>query len=154
MRFKILLMIAVSAIFTSGVIVAILIPTFNSMMTSTNLDYLLDMSKSYGKVMDDSYNALHDDILVYDNLNDMLGKVKISGLSTSYAYVVDGSGIMLYHPTQDKVGNPVENEMVKGLVSSIGAGKDLSGQEDQRKNQNGFLPCRTEQPLHPYRNSR
>ncbi len=130
MRFKILLMIAVSAIFTSGVIVAILIPTFNSMMTSTNLDYLLDMSKSYGKVMDDSYNALHDDILVYDNLNDMLGKVKISGLSTSYAYVVDGSGIMLYHPTQEKVGNPVENEMVKGLVSSISAGKDLSGETD------------------------
>ena len=130
MRFKILLMIAVSAIFTSGVIVAILIPTFNSMMTSTNLDYLLDMSKSYGKVMDDSYNALHDDILVYDNLNDMLGKVKISGLSTSYAYVVDGDGIMLYHPTQDKVGNPVENVMVKGLVSDIQGGKDISGQED------------------------
>ena len=130
MRFKILLMIAVSAIFTSGVIVAILIPTFNSMMTSTNLDYLLDMSKSYGKVMDDSYNALSDDILVYDNLNDMLGKVKISGLSTSYAYVVDGDGVMLYHPTQDKVGNPVENAMVKGLVSDIQSGKDLSGNED------------------------
>ena len=130
MRFKILLMIAVSAIFTSGIIVAILIPTFNSMMTSTNLDYLLDMSKSYGKVMDDAYNALGDDMLTYEELDSMLGKVKISGLSTSYAYVVDASGTMLYHPTKDKVGNPVENVMVKGLVTDIGAGKDLSGQED------------------------
>ena len=130
MRFKILLMIAVSAIFTSGVIVAILIPTFNSMMTSTNLDYLLDMSKSYGKVMDDSYNALQDQILEYNNLNDMLGNVKISGLSSSYAYVVDGTGTMLYHPTQDKVGNPVENVMVKGLVGDIQSGKDISGNND------------------------
>ncbi len=130
MRFKILLMIAISAIFTSGVIVAILIPTFNSMMTSTNLDYLLDMSKSYGKVMDDSYNALQDQILEYDNLNDMLGQVKISGLSSSYAYVVDGTGTMLYHPTQDKVGNPVENVMVKGLVGDIQSGKDISGNND------------------------
>ena len=130
MRFKILLMIAVSAIFTSGIIVAILIPTFNSMMTSTNLDYLLHMSSSYGKVMDDAYNALGDDMLTYEELDSMLGKVKISGLSTSYAYVVDASGTMLYHPTKDKVGNPVENVMVKGLVTDIGAGKDLSGQED------------------------
>ena len=66
MRFKILLMIAVSAVFTSGVIVAILIPTFNSMMTSTNLDYLHDMSTSYGKVMDDAYNALGEEMLTYD----------------------------------------------------------------------------------------
>jgi len=130
MRFKILLMIAVSAVFTSGVIVAILIPTFNSMMTSTNLDYLHDMSTSYGKVMDDAYNALGEEMLTYEELDNMLGKVKISGLSTSYAYVVDGTGTMLYHPTRDKVGNPVENVMVKGLVSDIGAGKDLSGQED------------------------
>ncbi len=130
MRFKIILMIVVGALFTSGVIIAILIPTFNTMMTNTNLDYLLDMSKSYGKVMDDSYNALQDQILEYDNLNDMLGKVKISGLSTSYAYVVDSSGTMLYHPTQDKVGNPVENAMVKGLVGDMQAGKDLSGNND------------------------
>lgn len=129
MRFKILLMIIVGALFTSGTIIAILIPTFNKMMTSTNLDYLLDMSKSYGKVMDDSYNALQDQILEYETLNDMLGKVKISGLSSSYAYVVDASGTMLYHPTQEKVGNPVENSMVKGLVSDM-ATRDLSGSED------------------------
>ena len=72
MRFKILLMIAVSAIFTSGIIVAILIPTFNSMMTSTNLDYLLDMSKSYGKVMDDAYNALGDIEKAHDDLETCL----------------------------------------------------------------------------------
>ncbi len=130
MRFKIILMIVVGALFTSGVIIAILIPTFNTMMTNTNLDYLLDMSKSYGKVMDDSYNALQDQILEYNNLNDMLGKVKISGLSSSYAYVVDGTGTMLYHPTQDKVGNPVENVMVKGLVGDIQSGKDISGNND------------------------
>lgn len=130
MRFKILLMIVVGALFTSGTIIAILIPTFNKMMTSTNLDYLLDMSKSYGKVMDDSYNALQDQILEYETLNDMLGKVKISGLSSSYAYVVDASGTMLYHPTQEKVGNPVENAMVKGLVGDMQAGRDLSGSED------------------------
>ncbi len=130
MRFKVLLMIAISAVFTSGIIVAILLPTFNSMMSSTNHDYLLDMSKAYGKVMDDSYNALHDGILEYEVLDDMLGEVKISGLSTSYAYVVDSSGTMLYHPTQEKVGNPVENVMVKGLVADIQAGKDLSGDID------------------------
>ena len=131
MRFKILLMIAVSALVVGGVLIVILLPTLRKNIQETNHDYLMDMSVAYGKVVDDAYDALGEGLIGnYDELNSMLSNVKISNLSTSYAYMVSADGTMLYHPTAEKVGNPVENVMVKGLVADIQAGKDLSGQED------------------------
>lgn len=61
--------------------------------------------------------------LTYDDYNALLSHVKIKGMDSSYAYLVTSDGIMQYHPTQDKVGNPVENEVVKGLVAELAAGR-------------------------------
>ena len=131
MRFKIILMVTIGALFTSGIIIAIILPTSRKIISDTNHDYLLDMSISYGNALDDTYAAIGDSMIeTYETLDTMLGEVKISNLSSSYAYLVSADGTMLYHPTADKVGNPVENVMVKGLVADIQAGKDLSGQND------------------------
>ena len=45
------------------------------------------------------------------------------GLSSAYTYFVDRNGTMLYHPDASKIGNPVENEAVKGLVAKLAAGQ-------------------------------
>ena len=49
----------------------------------------------------------------------------VSGLdlSSAYIYYVDHDGTMLYHPDESKVGNPVENAAVKGLVAKLAAGE-------------------------------
>ncbi|MCR5002479.1 MAG: hypothetical protein K6A71_11880 [Lachnospiraceae bacterium] len=49
----------------------------------------------------------------------------VSGLnlSSAYVYFVDNKGTMLYHPDESKIGNPVENEAVKGLVARLEAGE-------------------------------
>jgi len=44
-------------------------------------------------------------------------------LSSAYVYFVDSQGTMLYHPDESKIGNPVENAAVKGLVAKIEAGQ-------------------------------
>ncbi len=51
-----------------------------------------------------------------------LGKVTIDGISGSYAYLVGSDGIMIYHPKEEKIGQPVENDVVKGLVSQLASG--------------------------------
>ena len=45
------------------------------------------------------------------------------GLSSAYTYFVDREGTMLYHPDESKIGNPVENAAVKGLVAKLAAGE-------------------------------
>ena len=49
----------------------------------------------------------------------------VSGLnlSSAYVYFVDSAGTMLYHPDETKIGNPVENAAVKGLVARLEAGE-------------------------------
>ncbi|MBR5376523.1 MAG: hypothetical protein IK139_04520 [Lachnospiraceae bacterium] len=56
------------------------------------------------------------------NIAEKITDVKDLNLSTAYVYIVDKDGIMLHHPDPEKVGNPVENAAVKGLVAELAAG--------------------------------
>ncbi len=52
-----------------------------------------------------------------------LGNIKIESVEGSYAYYVSREGTMIYHPTVEKIGAPVENAAVKGLVERLQAGE-------------------------------
>ncbi|MCR5250946.1 MAG: methyl-accepting chemotaxis protein [Lachnospiraceae bacterium] len=52
-----------------------------------------------------------------------ISDVSSLGLSSAYVYYVDPNGTMLHHPDAGKVGQPVENAAVKGLVSELQAGR-------------------------------
>jgi methyl-accepting chemotaxis protein len=41
---------------------------------------------------------------------------------TGYAYMVSKDGTMLFHPTADKIGKPVTNEVMKGVVAQMSSG--------------------------------
>ena len=51
-----------------------------------------------------------------------LTDVSSLGLSSAYTYFVDGQGVMIHHPDESKIGNPVENAAVKGVVGELEAG--------------------------------
>lgn len=44
---------------------------------------------------------------------------ELTGIEGSYIYVVSLDGTMLTHPTKEKIGNPVENEVVKEVLAKI-----------------------------------
>ena len=60
---------------------------------------------------------------VAENIGQALADIKLAGVESSYAYMVSADGTMIYHPTTDKIGNPVENEAVKNLVARLEAGE-------------------------------
>ena len=57
------------------------------------------------------------------DIADALSNVSSLNLSSAYTYFVDRNGTMIYYPDESKIGNPVENEVVKGLVAKVGAGE-------------------------------
>jgi methyl-accepting chemotaxis protein len=57
------------------------------------------------------------------SIAEQLSDVSGLGLDSAYIYFVDREGTMLYHPDESKIGNPVENEAVKGLVARLAAGE-------------------------------
>lgn len=123
-------------IITSIVVIAALvvvismsiISRFRSNVTSITKNYMQDMAYAYGHSLDaeldDGMSA--DKVLAVGNLSNQLKGVGVKGFESSYAYVVNSEGTMLYHPQADKVGKPVENSVVKGLVADIQAGRTPS----------------------------
>ena len=54
-----------------------------------------------------------------------LKNIKIPDLNSSYTYLVDEKGNVIYHPTQSKIGKPVENTAIKNVVNSIKKGNAI-----------------------------
>ncbi|MCX7709316.1 MAG: methyl-accepting chemotaxis protein [Clostridia bacterium] len=54
-----------------------------------------------------------------------LADAKIFGTKSSYAYLVDEKGNMLFHPDKEKIGKPVENAQIKAVVERVQKGEKL-----------------------------
>ncbi|WP_438444820.1 methyl-accepting chemotaxis protein [Gorillibacterium sp. sgz5001074] len=54
-----------------------------------------------------------------EKLTGFLADAKIHNSPSSYAYLVDASGTMLFHPTKTKIGAPVENAQIKEVVARV-----------------------------------
>ena len=100
--------------------------SLNSLMTGT----AQGLSESGGVEFDgadaETYLAgtVEDDPSgVAETFSTALEDVKIEGVESSYTYMVRYDGTMLFHPTADKVGQPVENEAVKKLVERLASGE-------------------------------
>ena len=57
-----------------------------------------------------------------EELSNAVGDTSVEGMETSYTYVVNAEGTMLYHPTAEKIGQPVENDVVKQLLDEVSKG--------------------------------
>ena len=97
--------------------------SFDNTTTSTTKNYMQDIAFSYGHSIETEEKNMGDKALSADELSMQLKGVGVKGYNSSYAYLVDKTGTMLYHPESDKIGQPVENSVVKGIVSRIGAGE-------------------------------
>ncbi len=65
------------------------------------------------------------DKLIRIDYDKLIGEIEISGVAGSYAYMVSPDGTMLYHTNAEKIGQPVENAAVKGIVADLAAGKSV-----------------------------
>ena len=123
LRTKIVGVMILAMVILSVCLSVVLIRNLRIPLMNLNQSYLYDLALAYGDKLQtqievQGYNtATH-----YNNLADSLGEVGLKGTESSYAYLVSSEGMMLYHPTKEKVGQPVENEVVKAVVAEIATG--------------------------------
>jgi methyl-accepting chemotaxis protein len=77
-------------------------------------------SKAAGNTFEDS-----KDYIVHQ-MSEYMADFVVTGSKSGYAYITDRDGIMLYHPTAEKVGQPVTNSSVKGLIAELANGVKLT----------------------------
>lgn len=86
-------------------------------------NYMNDIAIAYGRQVDNIIADLGTDKAFNPGvLQTILADVGLEGVSSSYGYIVDADGTMLYHPNQDKIGKSVENAIVKSYVKDLKSG--------------------------------
>jgi len=116
-----LVVLAVVACMLITAIVAdiVFVSEFKASYKKTVQDDMLNITTVTGKLIDSRIIQIRAKSSILDEL---LRDVKISEFPSSYAYYVGSDGTMLYHPTASKIGQPVENAAVKGLLSQMASG--------------------------------
>lgn len=87
-------------------------------------NYLSDISQTNRDSLDSILHSKGEEKVSAEEIAKMVGNVKLKGMDTSYAYVVDKTGMVLYHPNAEKIKKQVENEVVRSVVAEIEAGKE------------------------------
>lgn len=118
---KVALLVVCASIIATLISILMFVKLTKAQSSSLVQNNIGDLATAYSHEVNAEINEKGE--LSYDDYNAILADVKVKGMDSSYAYLVTSDGIMQYHPTQDKVGNPVENEVVKGLVAELQAGK-------------------------------
>lgn len=98
--------------------------TVEPSLTELTQDYMISMVTEIGKNIDYYITQEGREYAFSDEiLKEEADLGKIATLESSYTYVVDANSTMLFHPTVDKIGKPVENEVVKQLIAEMKQGK-------------------------------
>lgn len=120
-RTKILFLVLSGIVLTAIIFLWTIIPVTQDNLSEFTASYMKDVVKAYGNLLDRAVEV-NEEALEAEAIKNLVGDISINNVSSSYAYVVDRDGIMLYHPTPDKIGQPVENVVVTGLVADLKKG--------------------------------
>lgn len=83
-------------------------------------NYMDDIALAYGRQVEnllDQGGSLDSGVLEHILMN-----ANLEGVESSYTYIVDSDGNMLYHPNKDKIGKSVENVIVKSYIQDLKSG--------------------------------
>lgn len=120
---KIVLVVVLAVLATTALCMWTVIPLVNESQTELIQNYMKDLADITGKDLDREIEAVgFEAVMTTDELNYAVGDISVEGMESSYAYVVNSDGIMLYHPTAEKIGQPVENDAVKQLLGEVSKG--------------------------------
>lgn len=123
---KMVLMVVAAMVVLGLMISLIFAVNVQNHLMDLNQNYLYDLAVAYGIEVNDQIDVIgYNTATDYNNLARSVGEVRLAEVESSYAYLVSEDGTMLYHPTKDKVGQPVENEVVKSVVERLQAGENV-----------------------------
>ena len=82
-------------------------------------NYILSIAEQGAQTI----NSIPPQIACIEEYSGVMMGLKMNGVSSAYAYLVSSDGTMLYHPTASKIGQSVENEVIKGVVAKMQSGE-------------------------------
>lgn len=122
-RSRILVMIVVTVLICALTVLFTIRPLITKNFSAMQSSYMKDVAMAYGRMLGEYVTEGGLDVVSTPEVQDLLKEISINEKESSYAYVVDLDGTMLYHPIAEKIGVSVENAVVKRMLADIRDGK-------------------------------
>lgn len=119
-KFRLVMMTLCVCVFMGGLISFYSIHQSRLSYKRLAWNYMVDIALAYGRQVEnllDQGGSLDSGVLEHILMN-----ANLEGVESSYTYIVDSEGNMLYHPNKDKIGKSVENVIVKGYIQDLKSG--------------------------------
>lgn len=116
-------MVILAVIVSNVICMVFILESSKKQITDSVKHTMVDVINTTSKIVENEISNADTEDLDYDEYAKSLSDVKLEGMDSSYVYVVKNDGTMLYHPTKEKVGQPVENAVIKGVVQQLQDGK-------------------------------
>lgn len=120
---KIIVMVILAVVVSNVICMVFILESSKKQITDSTKHTMVDVINTTSKIVENEISNADTEDLDYDEYAKSLSDVKLEGMDSSYVYVVKNDGTMLYHPTKEKVGQPVENAVIKGVVQQLQDGK-------------------------------
>lgn len=116
---KIIAMVILAIVISNVICMVFILESSKEQITDSTKHTMVDVINTTSKIVENEISNADAEDLDYDEYVKSLSDVKLEGIDSSYVYVVKNDGTMLYHPTKEKVGQPVENAVIKGVVQQL-----------------------------------
>ena len=101
--------------------ILIAVPTSSKLIREQARSSMLSLTKMSAKMLEYEISNGSEEMPA-EMLAGILADAKLVGVDSSYSYLVSRDSTMLYHPTPDKIGQPVENDAVKQILAELDRG--------------------------------
>lgn len=119
-KFRLMMMTLCVCVFMGGLINFYSIHRSRVSYKQLAWNYMEDIALAYGRQVENLLGqggSLDSGVLEHILMN-----ANLEGVESSYTYIVDSEGNMLYHPNKDKIGKSVENVIVKSYIQDLKSG--------------------------------
>lgn len=118
-----LLFALIPMIFSVAVTMFYVVDKSSKEVKNVSMNYMMSVADSKGSALYDivlSKGKAH--ALSYASLQEYCSNIYLEGIDGAFAYVANSKGNVIYSPDDAKVGQPVENDVIKQVCADMEAG--------------------------------
>ncbi|MBR2408418.1 MAG: methyl-accepting chemotaxis protein [Lachnospiraceae bacterium] len=127
---RILVLVISGIVVAVGITLVVMMNYIESLVIDSAYGKMLNTITSYGKMIDVAEQKIQDDdsikqekeLLSADEYKALLSDMVIEGVDSYYYYVINKSGIILYHTDEAKIGKPNTNSVIASFLSEMNRG--------------------------------
>lgn len=138
-RTKMMALVIFSAALSTVIVLISTLPTSRNSIKSAIQSNMADLSTAYIDLIDQAVEAADNKELTTQQLTDILSKVRINGIDSSFIFLVDENGKILYNPDAARIGVVSDNSLVVEVTSAIKAGNYKKSDISQYRSTEGVL---------------